>query len=189
MVFDEDIKDALSTLKNGGVILYPTDTIWGIGCDATNASAVENIFRIKSRNENRSLIVLVDSEQMLERYVRNIPEIAFELTAVTDTPFTIIYPGGKNLSPGICSEDGAVAIRICHDQFCSELIRRFRKPIVSTSANLSGKPAPGNFTEIGRSIIDYVDYVVKYRQDDFQKFPASPIIKLEDNGTIKIIRK
>lgn len=189
MVFDEDITGALSTLKNGGVILYPTDTIWGIGCDATNGSAVNNIFRIKSRNENRNLIILVDSEQMLERYVRHIPEIAFEIIAVTDTPFTIIYPGGKNLSPGICSEDGSVAIRICHDQFCSELIRRLRKPIVSTSANLSGKPPPGNFTEIDRSIINHVDYVVKYRQDDLHRFPASPIIKLEDNGTIKIIRK
>lgn len=189
MVFDEDIKDALITLKNGGVILYPTDTIWGIGCDATNHSAVENIFRIKSRNEIKSLIILADSEQMVERYVRDIPEIASELIAASDSPLTVIYPNGKNLSPGICSKDGAVAIRICHDPFCSELISRLRKPIVSTSANISGKPSPENFTEIDKSVIDYVDYVVRYRQDDLRKFSGSPIIKLEENGTIKIIRK
>jgi L-threonylcarbamoyladenylate synthase len=189
MVFDEDIKDAISTLRNGGVILYPTDTIWGLGCDATNPSAVENIFRIKSRSETKSLIILADSLQMVERYVQDIPEIAFDLADVSDTPLTIIYPKGKNLSPGICSEDGAVAIRICHDTFCLELITRLRKPIVSTSANFSGKPSPGNFDEIDKSIIDYVDYIVKYRQDDRRKFPPSPIIRVDENGTIKIIRK
>jgi L-threonylcarbamoyladenylate synthase len=188
MVFDEDITNALSALKNGGVILYPTDTLWGIGCDATNSSAVENIFRIKSRSENKSLIILADSIHMVERYVSDIPEITYDLTAVSDSPLTIIYPKGKNLSPGICSEDGAVAIRICHDKFCRELITRFRKPIVSTSANFSGKPSPGNFNEIDKSVIEYVDYVVKYRQDDPRKFPPSPIIKVEENGTIKIIR-
>jgi L-threonylcarbamoyladenylate synthase len=189
MVFDEDIKDALSVLRNGGIILYPTDTIWGLGCDATNSSAVDKIFRIKSRSENKSLIILADSIQMVERYVRDIPEITFDLTAVSDTPLTIIYPNGKNLSPGICSPDGSVAIRICHDQFCSELIKRFRKPIVSTSANSSGKPPPANFEVIDKHVIDSVDYVVKYRQDDRRKFPPSPIIKVEENGTIKIIRQ
>lgn len=189
MVFDNDIKDALLALRKGGIILYPTDTIWGIGCDATNAVAVEKIFKIKSRNENKSLLVLVDGENMLDRYVKDIPEIAFELAGVSDTPLTIIYPGGKNLAHGVCSEDGSVAIRICHDEFCHELISRFRKPITSTSANLSGKSSPENFDDIDNTIIESVDYVVKYRQDDREKHTASPIIKLEQNGTIKIIRK
>lgn len=187
--YAEDIKECLIALKNGGVILYPTDTIWGLGCDATNPAAVEKIFRIKSRNEGKSLIILVDGEQMMERYAKDIPEITFELTSVSDSPLTIILPAGKNLAEGVCSNDGSVGMRICHDDFCRELIGRFRKPIVSTSANLSQKPSPENFDEIHNSIIDAVDYVVKYRQDDRRKNSASPIIKLEQNGTIKIIRK
>jgi L-threonylcarbamoyladenylate synthase len=189
MIFDEDIKDCLNTLRNGGIILYPTDTIWGLGCDATNASSVEKIFRIKERDSNKSLTILVDGTQMADRYVREVPEIISELASVSDTPLTIIYPEGKNLAPGVCSEDGSVGIRICLDQFCNELISRFRKPIVSTSANFSGKPAPENFDEIDKSVIDAVDYVVKYRQDDRRKQSASPVIKVELNGTIKIIRK
>ena len=188
MIFDEDIKQALIILKNGGLILYPTDTIWGLGCDATDPSAIEKIFRIKSRRGSKSLLVLVNGEQMLERYVKDIPEIAFELTGVSDDPLTIIYPQGKNLAEGVYDEDGSVGIRICHDEFCNELITRFRKPIVSTSANPSGKPSPENFTAIEKSIINQVDYVVKYRQNDRQKQSASPIIKIEQNGTIKIIR-
>jgi len=189
MVFDDDIKEALVSLREGGIILYPTDTIWGIGCDATNAAAVEKIFKIKSRDENKSLLVLVDGENMLDRYVKDIPEIAFELAGVSDTPLTIIYPEGKNLAPGACSEDGSVAIRICHDEFCKELISRFRKPIISTSANLSGKSSPENFDAIDNTIKESVGFVVKYRQNDRKKHTASPIIKLEANGTIKIIRK
>jgi L-threonylcarbamoyladenylate synthase len=189
MIFDEDIKDCLNTLRKGGIILYPTDTIWGLGCDATNISAVEKIFSIKERNRNKSLTILVDGEQMADRYVREVPEIIPELTSVSDTPLTIIYPEGKNLAPGVCSEDGSVGIRICHDQFCNELISRFRKPIISTSANFSGKPSPENFDEIDKSVIDAVDYVVKYRRDDRRKQSASPVIKVELNGTIKIIRK
>jgi len=189
MSFEEDIKNSLITLRNGGIILYPTDTIWGIGCDATNSQAVEKIFRIKSRNENKSLLILVNGDSMLDRYVREIPEIVYELTSVSDSPLTIIYPKGKNLADGVCAEDGSVGIRICNDEFCSELISRFRKPIVSTSANFSGKPSPENFGQIEKSVIDAVDYVVKYRQDDRQKQSASPVIKVELNGTIKIIRK
>jgi len=189
MIFDEDIKESLATLKNGGVILYPTDTIWGLGCDATNSSAVQKIFRIKSREGNKSLLVLVNGEQMLERYVRDIPEIAFELTGVSDDPLTIIYPEGKNLAEGVCSDDGSVGIRICHDKFCNELITRFRKPIVSTSANPSGKLSPENFSAIEKSVIDQADYVVKYRQNDRQKRSASPVIKIAPDGTIKIIRQ
>jgi L-threonylcarbamoyladenylate synthase len=189
MIFDEDIRDSLIALKNGGTILYPTDTIWGLGCDATNAAAVDRIFKIKSRSESKSLLVLVNGEQMLERYVKDIPEIVYELTAVSDSPLTIIYPSGKNLAPGICSNDGSVGIRICHDEFCSELINRFRKPIVSTSANYSGKPAPEIFDDIEESVVEAVDFVVKYRQTDRRKYSASPVIKVELNGIIKIIRE
>jgi L-threonylcarbamoyladenylate synthase len=188
MIFGEDIKDSLVTLRNGGVILYPTDTIWGLGCDATNPSAVEKIFKIKSRSDSKSLLVLVDVEQMIERYVREVPEIVYELTSVSDGPLTIIYPNGRNLAPGVCNEDGSVGIRICHDEFCNELISRFRKPIVSTSANFSGKPSPGNFSEIEKSIIEAVDFVVKYRQNDQQKYSVSPVIRVEQNGIIKILR-
>lgn len=188
MIFGEDIKDSLNTLRNGGIILYPTDTIWGLGCDATNTSAVEKIFRIKSRNETKSLLILADGEGMVERYVREIPEIAYELIGVSDTPLTIIYPSGKNLAKGVCSEDGSVGIRICHDEFCRELINRFRKPIVSTSANFSGSPSPDNFGKIDKDVIKLVDYVVKYRQDDRKKSSSSPVIKINTDGTIKIIR-
>ena len=189
MIFDEDIEDSLITLRKGGIILYPTDTIWGLGCDATNPAAVEKIFKIKSRNESKSLLILVNGEQMLERYVKDIPEIAYELTAVSDGPLTIIYPAGRNLAPGVCSEDGSVGIRICHDEFCSDLISRFRKPIVTTSANFSGRPSPENFSDIEKLVIDSVDFIVKYRQDDRRIYSASPVIKVELNGTIKIIRE
>ncbi len=189
MIFDEDIKNSLITLRGGGIILYPTDTVWGLGCDATNPAAVEKIFKIKSRSKSKGLLILVDGIQMLERYVRDIPELSFELTGVSVTPLTIIYPNGKNLAAGVCAEDGSVGIRICNDKFCNELISRFRKPIVSTSANFSGKLSPGNFSEIEKSVIDSVDFTVQYRQNDLQKKISSPVIKLEQNGTIKIIRK
>jgi L-threonylcarbamoyladenylate synthase len=189
MIFEEDIKESLKTLRQGGIILYPTDTIWGLGCDPTNAAAVNKIFKIKSRDENKSLIILVDGLSMIERYVNDIPEIIYELTEVSDTPLTIIYPAGKNLAKGVCGEDDSIAIRICRDEFCSDLISRFRKPIVSTSANLSRKPSPGNFSEIEETLIDKVDFVVNWRQDDRSKSLASPVIKINHDGTIKIIRK
>jgi L-threonylcarbamoyladenylate synthase len=189
MSFQEDISAALTTLRSNGVILYPTDTIWGLGCDATSQDAVEKIFRIKSRNENKSLLILVNSEQMLERFVNDIPDTAFELIAVSEDPLTIIYPKGKNLAKGVCSDDGSVGIRICRDEFCNQLISLFRKPIVSTSANFSGKPAPPSFSKIEKLLIDSADYVVKYRRDDRSKQSASPVIKFNTDGTIKIIRK
>jgi L-threonylcarbamoyladenylate synthase len=188
MIFEEDIKNSLTILKTGGIILYPTDTIWGLGCDATNYSAVEKIFKVKSRNGSKSLIILVNGDQMLNSYVSDIPEVSFELTGVSDDPLTIIYPRGKNLAAGVCNDDGSVGVRICRDEFCNELITRFRKPIVSTSANLSGKPSPGNFSDIEKSVINLADYVVKYRQNDRKILSASPIIKFEQDGTFKIIR-
>jgi L-threonylcarbamoyladenylate synthase len=187
--FDEDLKNALKILRAGGVILYPTDTIWGLGCDATNNDAVEKIFRIKSRIDGKSLITLVDSEAMLERYIKDIPVIALELIEVSDRPLTIIYPKAKNLALSIFAEDGSVGIRVCKDDFCNELIRRFRKPIVSTSANISGEPFPAYFPEISEKIIKAVDYTVEYRRNDRQKYLPSPVIKIEYNGVIKIIRE
>jgi L-threonylcarbamoyladenylate synthase len=189
MDFKEDLIKALKTLREGGVILYPTDTVWGLGCDATNEEAVEKVFRIKKRKESKSLIILVNGEMMLQQYVKNTPEIVFNIIEVADKPLTIIYPEGKNLAPGVCSDDGSVGIRICRDDFCNELITRFRKPIVSTSANISGTPSPSNFSEIEETIINSAGYVAKHRQEDQQKYPPSPIIRIENDGVIKIIRK
>jgi L-threonylcarbamoyladenylate synthase len=189
MIFEEDLKQSLQVLRNGGIILYPTDTIWGLGCDATSKEAVDKIFTVKSREEGKSLIVLVNGIVMLERYVKEVPRIAYELAEVSESPLTIIYPEGKNLAEGVCSADGSVGIRICRDEFCNELIGRFRKPIVSTSANMSGKASPANFSEIDKSIIQSVDYTVRYRQNDRQKGSPSPVIKVDYDGTLKILRK
>ena len=189
MTFDEDIKNALKVLREGGVILYPTDTVWGLGCDATNNEAVEKIFRIKKRSDSKSLIILADSPAMAERYVKDIPEIALELIEVSDTPITIVYPSAKNIAAAIVAEDGSVGIRVCMDEFCNELICRFRKPIVSTSANVSGDPSPSCFDEIQKEIFQAADYVVEYKREDRQKRQPSPVIKIEYNGVIKIIRK
>jgi L-threonylcarbamoyladenylate synthase len=187
--FAEDLRQAVNVLIKGGVILYPTDTIWGLGCDATNKDAVEKIFRIKKRRESKSLIILVNGFTMLERYVKNIPDAAYEILDVSDKPMTIIYPEGKNLAPGVCGEDGSVGVRICSDDFCNELITRFRKPVISTSANYTEVPPPSDFSEIEDDLIRSVDYVVKYRQTDSNKNTPSSVIKVDDNGVIKIIRK
>jgi L-threonylcarbamoyladenylate synthase len=189
VTFEEDIIESLKVLRQGGIILYPTDTIWGLGCDPTNESAVNKIFKVKSRDESKSLIILVDSLSMIERYVKDCPEIAFELAEVSDTPLTIIYPEGKNLAPGVCGNDNSIGIRICTDEFCSHLIERFRKPIISTSANFSGSPSPGNFSLIEKTLIDKVDYVVSWNQNDKGRSVPSPVIKINYDGTIKIIRK
>lgn len=189
MNFEDDIKECLKVLRYGGIILYPTDTIWGIGGDPSSEKAVNRIFEIKAREENKSLIILTDGMSMTERYVKEVPEIVYELADVSDSPLTIIYPEGKYLAKGVCSEDGSIAIRICNDEFCSELITRFRKPIVSTSANFSGKPSPANFSEIEENLISKVDYVVNYRQNDRSSRSASPVIKINPDGTIEILRK
>ncbi|MCX6302573.1 MAG: L-threonylcarbamoyladenylate synthase [Bacteroidia bacterium] len=189
MDFQEDLKNSLRILREGGTILYPTDTLWGLGCDATNSSAVQKIFSIKSRDESKSLIILVNGLSMLERCVKDVPEIVYNLTSVSDSPLTIIYPEGRNLAEGVCAEDGSVGIRICNDEFCVELIERFRKPVVSTSANMAGKKSPSSFREIDEYIIRSADYTVKYRREDQQKYSASPVIKVEKNGVFKILRK
>ena len=189
MDIEEDLKKSLQILREGGVILYPTDTIWGLGCDATDSAAVEKIFSIKSRSDSKSLIILVDGLTMLERYTDEIPEIAYELVSASDAPLTVIYPSGKNLAPAVCSNDGSVAIRICKEKFCSELLKRFRKPLVSTSANISGDPPPQVFGEINKKIVESAGYAVEYRRDDIKKRSPSSIIKIEKNGVFKIIRE
>jgi L-threonylcarbamoyladenylate synthase len=185
----EDIKKALEVLRKGGTILYPTDTIWGIGCDTTNPDAVKRVYEIKKRNDNKSMLVLLDEVLRLNEYVSQVPDIAWDLIEVTDSPLTIIYPGAKNLASNIVAPDGSVGIRITHDEFCKRLIGQFKKPIVSTSANVSEKSAPANFTEIDPAIIDAVDYVVQWRQDDYTHYAPSGIIKLGLKGEVQVIRK
>lgn len=184
----EDIKAALEVLQKGGVILYPTDTIWGLGCDASNAEAVKRIYEIKKRADSKSMLVLMENAALLDRYVDEVPEIAFDLIELTEKPLTIIYDGAKNLAKNLVAEDGSIGIRITTEAFSSELIRRFKRPIVSTSANISGRMSPGCFDEIEQEIIESADYVVKYRQDDTSKAAPSGIIKLGKSGEIKVIR-
>lgn len=184
----DDIKAALEVLQKGGVILYPTDTIWGLGCDACNEEAVKRIYAIKKRIDSKSMLVLMENAALLERYVAEVPEIAYDLIELSEKPLTIIYDGAKNLAKNLIAEDGSIGIRLTTEAFSSDLIRRFKRPVVSTSANISGKPSPACFDEIEQEIIDAVDYVVKYRQDDTSKAVPSSIMKLGRGGEIKIIR-
>ena len=183
-----EIENCAGVLRAGGVILYPTDTLWGLGCDATNEAAVQKIFTLKKRSGAKSMIVLLDSETRLESYVREIPEQAYTLIEFADKPLTIIYDGARNLAGSVVAEDGSIGIRIVKDPFCRQLIGRFRKPIVSTSANFSGQEPPATFADIDPEIRNGVDYVVNLRQQEKSK-QASSIIRLRKNGTIEIIRK
>jgi len=184
----DDIKAALDVLQKGGVILYPTDTIWGLGCDACNEEAVKRIYAIKNRIDSKSMLVLMENAALLERYVAEVPEIAYDLIELSEKPLTIIYDGAKNLAKNLIADDGSIGIRLTTEAFSGDLIRRFKRPVVSTSANISGKPSPACFDEIEQEIIDAVDYVVKYRQDDTSKAVPSSIMKLGRGGEIKIIR-
>ena len=187
--YRDDIKNALKVLRDGGVILYPTDTIWGLGCDATRAEAVRRIYDIKKRADSKSLIVLVNSVTMLSRYVDNPPDIALELAEMAEKPLTVVYDRGRGLAEGVTSDDGSVGVRICSDPFCDELLNAFRKPLVSTSANISGSEAPAVFDEISEEIKAAVDYVCVWRQDDRRRAAASSVIKISSNGVIKILRQ
>ena len=185
---EDDIKKACEVLRNGGVILYPTDTIWGIGCDATNAEAVKRVFEIKKRADSKALIVLVDKSAKVEFYVREVPDIAWELLDVADKPLTIVYPDARNLAENVTAQDGSVGIRITKEAFSQKLCERFRKAIVSTSANISGAPSPACFAEISDEIKAAVDYIVEYRQDDESRPQPSSVIQLGKGGLIKILR-
>ena len=186
---NEDIKNAFDTLIAGGLILYPTDTIWGIGCDATNEDAVRRVYELKKRSDNKALITLLDNPVKLDYYIDGVPDIAWDLIELADKPLTIIYDNARNLAPNLIADDGSIAIRITKEEFSYKLCQRFRKALVSTSANISGEPSPANFSEIGEEIKKGVDYIVGYRQDDMSKSKASGIIKLGKSGEVKIIRE
>ena len=184
----EDIKKACEVMAAGGIILYPTDTIWGIGCDATNEKAVQRVYELKRRTDNKAMLVLMDSEAKLDRYVSDVPDIAWDLISVSDKPLTIIYSSAKNLATNLLGADGSVGIRITNEEFSKKLCERFRKPLVSTSANVSGEPSPANFSEVSEVIKAGVDYIVRYRQDDMSKAAPSGIIKLGAGGLVQVIR-
>lgn len=185
----EDIKQAIEVMNRGGVILYPTDTIWGLGCDATNEEAVRRIFEIKKRADSKALITLVDSEVKVESYVRDVPEVAWDLIELSEKPITIIFDGARNLAPNLLSEDGSIGIRVTREAFSRELCMRMKRAIVSTSANVSGQPSPRNFSEISEEILSAVDYVCTSRREEKETATASSIIKLGAGGEISIIRE
>jgi L-threonylcarbamoyladenylate synthase len=185
----EDIKKACQVMNEGGVILYPTDTIWGIGCDATNEEAVRRVYEIKQRSDSKALLVLVDTSVKVDFYVQDVPNVAWDLIELAEKPLTIIYSGARNLAPNLLAEDGSVGIRVTNEEFSQRLCRQFRKAIVSTSANISGQPSPANFSEISDEIKSKVDYIVGYRQDDMGHPKPSGIIKMDKNGVFKIIRE
>lgn len=176
-------------MNEGGVVLYPTDTIWGIGCDATNEDAVRRVYEIKKRSDSKAMLVLVDSSVKVDFYVQDVPEVAWDLIELADKPLTIIYSGARNLASNLVAEDGSVGIRVTNEDFSKRLCRQFRKAIVSTSANVSGQPSPKNFSEISEDIKSAVDYIVGYRQEEMGNPKPSGIIKLDKGGVIKIIRE
>lgn len=185
----DEVEKALKAIQDGGIILYPTDTIWGIGCDATNTEAIKKIFKLKQRDEAKSMIILLDTENKLESYVQEVPAIAYDLIEYAENPLTLVMPGAKNISPSLIAADGSVGIRVSNHQFCQQLIQRLRKPIVSTSANISGSPSPQNFSEIAQEIIDGVDYVVDLDQHDLSKKKPSTIMRIEPDGRFEFIRR
>lgn len=186
---NKDIEKAIEVLNNGGIILYPTDTIWGIGCDATNKDAVARIYELKKREDSKSMLVLLNHENRLTHYLEEVPEIAWEILEVADKPMTIIYPGAKNFADNLVASDGSIGIRIAKDEFCDKLLNRFKKPLVSTSANISGAPSAAFFDEISDEIKTGVDYIVEHRQDDMVSRQASSIMKIGLGGEIQILRK
>ncbi len=187
--FKEDIKKAIEVMNRGGVILYPTDTIWGIGCDATNEDAVRRVYSIKQRADAKALITLVDSEAKIQSYVTEVPDVAWDLIELSTRPLTVIYDGARHLAANLLAEDGSAAIRLTNEPFSKELCLRFRRPVVSTSANISGQPAPATFDEISDEIKQAVDYVCTSRRNERTSSRPSSIIKLGATGEIKIIRE
>jgi L-threonylcarbamoyladenylate synthase len=186
--YNEEIEWCIQILKSGGTILYPTDTIWGIGCDATNPRAVEKVFAVKQRAESKSLIILVDTFDKIADYVTDVPEVAYDLVTSMDTPVTIIYSGARKLAHNVIASDGTIAIRVVKDEFCQKLINRFGKPIVSSSANVSGAETPLFFKNIAKQIINDVDYTVSINHDKINRTKPSTIIRLHRNGEFLIIR-
>ena len=188
MTQKEDIKNAIDAMRKGGIILYPTDTVWGIGCDATNAEAVAKVYKIKQRDDSKALICLADSVDRVQRYVRDVPSVAWDLMEIADKPTTVILDGAVNLAPNLIAEDGSIGMRITNEEFSKELCYRMQKPVVSTSANISGEPAAQNYCDISEEIINSVDYVCKSRRNEHLPHKPSSIIKLKSNGEVTIIR-
>ena len=189
MTQEEDIRNAVKVLREGGIILYPTDTVWGIGCDATNAEAVARVYKIKHRNDSKALICLVDSDARLQRYVRNVPAVAWDLLDAATKPTTVILDGAVNLASNLIAEDGSIALRITKEPFSHELCYRFQKALVSTSANISGEPAAQNYKDIAQELLNSVDYVCWSRRQEHKPHTPSSIIRLKPDGEVTIIRK
>lgn len=188
MDLELELKKSVELLKKGKILLYPTDTIWGIGCDATSSKAIQRIFKLKGRSEEKGMIVLLDSPEKLKDYLKKVPPIAYDLISNSRSPLTIVYPGAKNLAKNIIAKDGTIAIRIVGGRYSGELIKRFGKPIVSTSANFSSQPTALTFDQIDEGIKNGVDHVVSVFQDKVRSVKASTIIKLNDDGTFLILR-
>ena len=185
----EDIKTAVQTLRQGGLILYPTDTIWGIGCDASNEEAVRRIFQLKQREDSKAMICLVDSANRMQRYLRQVPDVAWDLVEYAEKPLTLILDGAVNLAPSLIAEDGSIGLRITKEAISHELCYRFERAVVSTSANISGQPSPACYSEITEEIKKGVDYIMRSRQNDLSKSKPSQIIKLGFDGRVQILRK
>ena len=188
-MLQDEVKKAVEVMRQGGVILYPTDTVWGIGCDATNPEAVKRVYEIKKRADSKALICLVDSDARLSRYVRNVADVTWDIIEMAEKPLTIIFDQAVGLAPNLLGEDGSVGIRVTKEEFSKELCFRFQKPIVSTSANISGEPTALTFDEISDDIKNAVDYVVKYNRQCKEKHKPSSIIKINANGKFQIIRE
>jgi len=186
--FEDEVRNAIKVLKDGGVILYPTDTVWGLGCDALNQRAVDKVYKIKQRNESKSLIILVDSYEMLSKYVDKVPAITHDLISSIESPVTVIYDNARNLPKNVMAADKTVAVRIVNNEFCKRLISGLNRPIVSSSANISGEPTPLVFSKISDSIKNKVDFCVQLFHSEFNQARASAIIRLYESGEYKIIR-
>ena len=189
MTQKEDIKNAIDAMRKGGIILYPTDTVWGIGCDATNAEAVAKVYKIKQRDDSKALICLADSVDHVQRYVRDVPSVAWDLMEIADKPTTVILDGAVNLAPNLIAEDGSIGMRITNEEFSKELCYRFQKPIVSTSVNISGEPAAQNYCDIAPEILEAADYVCWTRRQEHKPHKPSSIVKIGRDGQVTIIRK
>ena len=187
-MLQDEVKKTIEVLQQGGVILYPTDTVWGIGCDATNEEAVRKVYALKQREEAKALICLVDSADRLARYVRRVPDVVWDMVDMATSPLTVIYEHASGLAPNLLAEDGSVGIRVTQEEFSKALCYRFQKPIVSTSANLSGEATPRIFDEISEEVKQAVDYVVRYNQRSKEKHQPSKIIKVKENGEFEILR-
>lgn len=188
MNFENDVAECLRVIRNGGIILYPTDTIWGIGCDATNKKAVQRIYQLKQREESKSMIILLADERSLIEYVAAPDPAVFDYLETLQKPTTIIFQGAIGLPDNLVNKDGSIGIRIVKEEFCKHLVKRLGHPIVSTSANISGAPSPAFFSEINKEIIDGVDYVVNYRQQETTAAQPSRVVKWEEDGTLTILR-